>query len=297
MAEPVCVVPAGDWTGEGVLWKPDEKALYWVDISRFLIHRWDFENRCTQSWQFDEPPAALALSDRPDTLVVAVASRAITWKPATDQRAWLSKSLVDWPDVRLNDGAAGPDGKFWVGSMRNNIGRDGSHLDVDYGTEGELLRVDSSGSYQVLQKGIGISNTICWNPRGDLLYFADSVRNEISVFDYDASSGEINNKRPFLKNFHRGLPDGSAVDRDGYVWNARHSGACVVRIAPDGVVEQTVELPTSNITNCAFGGPDLKTLYITSARVVDGKPERLQGSLFSIEVETPGLLENCVTLD
>lgn len=297
MAEPVCIVPAGDWTGEGVVWKQDEKALYWVDISRFLIHRWDFENGCTQSWQFDEPLAALALSDRRDTLVVAAASRAITWKPATDQRAWLSKPLVDWPGVRLNDGAAGPDGKFWVGSMRNNIGRDGSHLDVDYGTAGELLRVDGSGSFQVMQTGIGISNTICWNPRGDLFYFADSVTNEISVFDYDASSGEIANKRPFLNNFQRGLPDGSAVDRDGYVWNARYSGACVVRIAPDGGLDRIVELPTSNITNCAFGGPDLKTLYITSARVVDGKPERLEGSLFSIEVEIPGLLENCVKLD
>ena len=92
------------------------------------------------------------------------------------------------------------------------------------------------------------------------------------------------------------MPDGSAVDRDGYVWNARYGGACVVRIAPDGSVDRIVELPTRSITNCAFGGPDLKTLYITSARIVDGKPERLEGSLFALEVDTPGLPENQVRL-
>jgi sugar lactone lactonase YvrE len=288
----VCVVPAGDWTGEGVIWKEDEKSLYWVDISRFLVHRLEVESGCTRSWQFDEPTTTLALTDHPDTLAVAVASRVIKWKPASDQRTDLSQSLVDWPNIRLNDGAAGPDGRFWVGSMRNNVGSDGGNLDVDFGTAGELMRVDGSGSHHVVQTGIGISNTICWSPRADRFYFADTVRNALWAFEFDESSGTIGNRRPFLEGFDRGLPDGSAVDRDGYLWNARYAGGCVVRIAPDGSVDRIIELPVSNITNCAFGGPELKTLYITSARVVNAKPERLEGSLFSIEVDTPGLPEN-----
>lgn len=296
MGGPICVVPAGDWTGEGVVWKEDEKSLYWVDISRFLVHRLDVDSGSTRSWQFDEPTTTLALTDHPDTLVVAVASRVITWKPASDQRKDMTQSLVDWPEIRLNDGAAGPDGQFWVGSMRNNVGSDGSDLDIDFGTAGELMRVDRSGGYRVVQAGIGISNTICWSPGADKFYFADTVANEIWTFDFDAMSGTIGNKRPFLSQFERGLPDGSAVDREGYLWNARYAGGCVIRISPDGIVDRIVDLPVSNITNCAFGGPDLKTLYITSARVVSAKPERLEGSLFSIAVETPGLPENHVQL-
>jgi sugar lactone lactonase YvrE len=296
MGKPVCMVPAGDWTGEAAIWKEDEKSIYWVDINRFLIHRLDVENNCTRSWHFDEPPTALALTDRPDTLVVAAASRAILWKPLSDQHVDLSAPLVDWPDVRLNDGGAGPDGRFWVGSMRNNVGPDGDNLEVEYGTAGELFQVDGDGSHRVIQTGIGIPNTICWNPAVDLFYFADTVKNEISVFDHDLASGKISNKRPFLKNFERGLPDGSAVDQDGYLWNARYAGACIVRIAPDGKVDRIVELPASNITTCAFGGDDLKTLYITSGHMLDGKPERLGGSLFSIAVETPGLPKNRVRL-
>lgn len=297
MDQPVCMVPAGDWTGEGAVWKADENSIYWVDINRFLIHRLDVETNSTRSWQFEEPPTALALTDRPDTLVVAAASRAILWKPGSDQRSDLSEPLVDWPNIRLNDGRAGPDGRFWVGSMRNNVGQDGEDLEVEFGAAGKLFQIDGDGRHSVILTGIGISNTICWSPRADRFYFADTVRNEISVFDHDISAGTIGNKRSFLKDFERGLPDGSAVDRDGYLWNARYKGACVVRIAPDGGVERIVELPASNITTCAFGGEDLKTLYITSARMVDGKPERLAGSLFSIAVETPGLPENHVRLD
>lgn len=296
MSKPVCVVPAGDWTGEGVVWKADENALYWLDISRFLIHRLDVESETTRTWQFDQPPTTLALSDQPDTLVVAIASRVIKWKPAFDSRTDVSPSLVDWPHLRLNDGAAGPDGRFLVGSMRNNVADDGGHLEVDFGAAGALFQIDGNGNCEVVQEGIGIPNTVCWSPDGDLFYFGDTVRNELSVFDYDASSGKLGNKRPFLNGFDRGMPDGSAVDQDGYLWNARHGGACVVRVAPNGELDQVVELPVSNITNCAFGGPDLKTLFITSARVVDGKPERLQGSLFSIDVNTPGLPENRVRL-
>jgi sugar lactone lactonase YvrE len=181
--------------------------------------------------------------------------------------------------------------------MRNNVGRDGNNLEGEFGTAGKLFQVDGDGRHLVMQTGIGISNTICWSPRADRFYFADTVTNETWVFDFDVSSGKISNKRPFLKDFERGKPDGSAVDQDGYLWNARYGGGCVVRIAPDGTVDRIVELPASNITTCAFGGDGLKTLYITSARNGDGKPERLEGSLFAMAVETPGLPENRVRLD
>lgn len=291
-----CAVPVGDWTGEGAIWKEDEQAVYWVDLSRFLVHRLKVDNGCNRTWMFDEPPTALALTDRPDTLIVALASRVILWAPASDKRTEYSERLVDWPEVRLNDGGAGPDGRFWVGSMRNNVAPDGIHIEVEHGTAGELFSVGRLGTHQILLSDIGIANTICWSPDADRFYFADTIKNEISVFDYDVSSGSITNKHSFLSGYERGLPDGSAVDQDGYLWNARYSGGCVVRIAPNGRIDRVVEMPVTNITTCCFGGADLKTIYITTARVVDGTPERLEGSLFAVSVDIPGLPENRVSL-
>jgi sugar lactone lactonase YvrE len=291
-----CLVPAGDWTGEGAIWKADEQSVYWVDLSRFLIHRLDLQAGCHRSWMFDSPPTALALTDRADTLVVALASRAILWMPATDERAEFSDHLVDWPEMRLNDGGAGPDGGFWVGSMRNNVASDGTHVDVEHSTAGALFQLGRSGSCKVVQSEIGIANTICWSAEADLFYFADTIKNKIWVFDYEASSGSISNRRPFLSGYERGLPDGSAVDQDGYLWNARYGGGCVIRIAPDGRVDRVVDMPVTNITTCCFGGADLRTLFVTTAHVVGGTPERLEGSLFSLGVDTPGLPEHCVHL-
>jgi sugar lactone lactonase YvrE len=296
MSEPVCIVPAGDWTGEGAVWSEDEKALYWVDISRFLIHRLDVRSGSTRSWFFDEPACALALTDRPDTMIVALASQVILWQPANDARTVFAKPEGNWPEARMNDGRADPAGNFWVGSMRNNVGPDGGNLDVEFDGLGRLFRVRGNGAHNVELTDIGISNTLCWSPHADLFFFGDTVTNEISVWDYDLSSGAISHKRPYFSGFDRGLPDGSAMDRDGYLWNARYGGACLVRVAPDGSVDRIIEMPVSNITTCAFGGPQLRTLYITTARGGDGPAERLGGGLFAMAVETPGLPENIFKL-
>ena len=283
MAEPVCVVPAGDWTGEGAVWHAGEQALYWVDIGRHLIHRLEARDSSVRSWFFNEPPAALALTDRADTLLVAIGGRVILWQPANDARGEFAFPEKNWPRARLNDGRADPAGYFWVGSM---------HYEESEGTPvGRLFRIASDASVAVVKTGIGISNTVCWSPDGRLFYFGDTLTNTISVWDYDASSGTIANERPFFAGFDRGGPDGSAVDSQGYLWNARYGGSCVVRVAPDGKIDRIVEMPVPNITTCAFGGPELKTLYITSAQGSTHQ-ERLAGSLYSLAVDTPGTAEN-----
>ncbi len=125
VGKPACAAPAGDWCGEGPVWHPEEQALYWTDINRFLIHRYDPARATTQSWLFEEPVTALMLTGRADTLVAALGSRAILWKPATDERRDLGFALPGWPAVRLNDGQADPRGSLWLGSMRNNVTRTG----------------------------------------------------------------------------------------------------------------------------------------------------------------------------
>src|SRR5262249_39457783 len=136
---------------------------------------------------------------------------------------------------------------------------------------------------------LGISNTVCWSPDRKSFYFGDTLQNTIWAYDYDEASGEIARERPFFQGFGRGAPDGSAVDSRGRLWNCRFDGSCVVCIAPDGRIEQVLEMPVRNITTCAFGGPDLATLFITTAAMMTTPSDRLAGSLFAYAADIPGL--------
>ncbi len=297
MTDIACAAPTGDICGEGAVWSAGDQRLYWVDINRFLIRALDARSGAVLSWHFDEPPTALALTDRPGVILAALSSRLILWTPGTNARDAFGSRLETWPQARFNDGRADPSGRFWVGSMGNNVGPDGEGLAVEPGL-GALMRCDADGGRTVIETGLGIANTLCWSPDGATFYFADTMENEVRAYDFDAPSGEISNPRPFLAGFERGRPDGSAVDAEGFLWNARHGGGCVVRVAPDGRIDQVVDIPSSNVTTCAFGGPDLRTLYVTTARGSDGDAgHRLAGSLFALPAPAPGLPERVVRLD
>lgn len=282
-----CLFPTGDICGEGATYSAPENRLYWVDIQRFLIHGADLSRGTVQSWQFSEPVVALSLTDREGTLLVAAASRLFLFTPATDLREDLGIGLPDHPEVRFNDGRTDPRGDFWVGSMGNNVGPDGESLQ-ERDRLGRLFRVQA-GRLEEWKSGIGISNTLCWSPDGGTFYFGDSLRNEIHAYDYDRATGAIANPRPFLAGFDRGVPDGSAMDAEGFLWNARYGGGCVVRVAPDGRIDRVVEVPAKNVTTCAFAG---SRLLITTAHAMGPGNGRLAGSLFALETDTHGLPEN-----
>jgi sugar lactone lactonase YvrE len=282
-----CVAPVGDKCGEAATWSPEEGALYWCDVNRFLIHRLDREARVA-SWFFDEPVTALSLTTAPDELLVALASRLILWRPADDSRRDQGFRLEGWPAARLNDGRAAPNGDFWIGSMGNNVGPAGETGEVAPGL-GVLQRLRPGGRATVEKRGLGIANTVCWSPDRRIFYFGDSVRNLVWAYDYDEASGAISGERPFFQGFERGEPDGSAVDAEGRLWNCRFGGGCVVCVAPDGTIEQVLDLPARNVTTCAFGGADLATLYITTAAMMTTASDRLAGSLFAYDAAVPGL--------
>jgi sugar lactone lactonase YvrE len=292
MGDVACIVPAGDWTGEGAVWHAGERALYWVDIQRFLIHRYDPASRASWSWFFTEPPTTLALTTRDDTLVVALGGKVILWRPRDDHRSEVAFPEDNWPRVRLNDGRADPSGNFWVGSMQNNVAEDGSDRPITDKGAGRLFRITPAGAVSVARTGIGISNTFCWSPDARRFYFGDTLKNAIDVYDFDAATGTISGGRPFFAGYGRGSPDGSAMDREGHLWNARYGGACVVRVAPDGSVAGVLDMPCDNITTCTFGGPELRTLFITTAHGGSGSGRRLAGGLYAAEVDVPGLAEN-----
>lgn len=282
-------VPAANWCGEGPLWSAKDQALYWTDINRFLLQRYDPESGNVRHWVFDEPVCATALTDKPGVLLLALGSKLVLWDEATDERTDFAAPETNLPASRLNDGRPSPFGDFWVGSMQNNVDENGQGQPVSDHHLGTLFRVRGNGSVTVEDRELGISNTLCWSPDGTVFYFGDTMQNTIFAWDYDSTTGEIANKRPFFVGFERGRPDGSAIDSEGYLWNARYGGSCIVRVTPDGSIDRVVDMPVSNLTSCTFGGPELKTLFVTSA----AHPGELRaGSVFSMAVEVAGQPEN-----
>jgi len=270
------------------VWHDEGQAVYWTDINRFLIHRFDPANESVKSWLFDEPVTAVLLTDRDSTFAVVLGSRIIFWEPSSDSRRDQGFRLPGWPAVRLNDAGVDPRGSLWAGSMQNNVNADGSEGPIDQ-TSGVLYRIDPNGGVGEFQDHIQISNTFVWSPDKKRFYFGDTLTNTISVYDYDERTGSIGKPNPYFFGFSRGLPDGSAIDEEGYVWNCRWDGSCVVRVAPNGQVDRVIEMPTRNITNCTFGGKDLNILYVTTAASLTDVGDRLAGSLFAIQSDVRGV--------
>ncbi len=211
ISAPRCIAPTGDICGEGAVWHAAHNAVYWTDINRFLIHRFQLDDSSVRTWFFDEPVTALALTTKPDLLVVVLGSSVILWEPTFDIRHAPIFRLEGWPAVRLNDARCDPRGSLWLGSMRNNVNPDGSSVEVG-GQDGVLLRLDPDGSVVVWKKGIGISNTLAWSPDRRTFYSGDSIANVIWAFDCDFTNGAISNERPF---FHGIQPRRSRWLSDG----------------------------------------------------------------------------------
>jgi sugar lactone lactonase YvrE len=162
---------------------------------------------------------------------------------------------------------------------------------------GALYRLDPDLSCRRMESGIGISNSLAWSPDDRIFYFADTLRRTIFAYDFDAETGAISNRRVFTDCIDQpGAPDGSTIDAEGYLWNAQWDGWRLVRYAPDGRIDRVVGLPVQKPTSCMFGGPDLATLYVTSA-VWDLTGEALAkqpnaGGVFALDVGVRGLPES-----
>lgn len=285
---PLCVAPVGDVCGEAAVWSPESQRVYWVDINRFLVHAFDPQSEKVRSWLFDEPVVALSMTDEEGRFLLALGSQLIWWWPEADRRLPHGFRLPGYPHVRLNDGRADPLGNFWIGSMRNNVGQNGEPVSAE-GSEGVLYRIAPSGEVTEWRHNIGISNTVCWSPDGRTFYFGDTLTNTISAYDFDLGTGDIGAERSYFSGFERGLPDGSEMDSEGYMWNCRYYGGCVVRVSPAGEIDRVIEMPVRNLTTAVFGGAGLTTLYVTSAANEKNVEDRLAGSLWALDVGVSGL--------
>ena len=260
VGEPVCIAATGDQCGEGIHWDAAAQSVYWTDINRFLVHRYNLHSAEVRTWIFSEPVGCVLPTDRDGTLALVLGSGLFLWEPGQDRRHSPIFTLPKWPFVRCNDAAVDPRGDIWIGSMRNNVKEDGEPGEAG-GWDGILYRIDGIGNYSEWRDGLGVSNTLLWNPDNSRFYFGDTFKNTIWSYDYSLADGSIRGEQPFFKDFDRGRPDGSTIDCEGYIWNCRYGGGCIVRVAPDGKVDRIIEMPVSNLTNCTFGGEKRATSF------------------------------------
>lgn len=278
-----CVLPWGAHLAEGPMWAPHEKRLYWVDILAPSVHRFDPVTRTNEETIL--PRLVSAVVPRRGGGLAALTQDGLE---SLDFSAGKLEAIVDpeaeMADNRFNDGKCDRLGRLWAGTMR---------LDASSATGG-LYAIKGDRSWKRVANGFTVANGLDWSPDGRTFYFADSVPGRIYAYDFDLTGGTIDNRRVFAEvNPSEGRPDGLAVDSEGYVWCAIWDGWCVRRYAPDGRVDREIRLPVPRPTSVAFGGEDLKTIFITTARI--RLPSRVlaeapfSGGLFAIPAPVAGL--------
>jgi sugar lactone lactonase YvrE len=284
------VLPAETIVGESVIWDDRDEALYCVDIVGRAIHSLHPGSGSHQLWVTPDIVTSIGLR-RAGGMIVGLRKAVVFWEPGGDFVPF-AEIEPDLPSNRLNEGVVGPDGALWLGTMENNIAEDGSPLPIN-GANGKIVRLASDATVSVLSEDrFGITNTFAWTSDGRLIT-ADTIRNEIYSYRIDHDPLKLSDRRTILAGFGRGLPDGSCMDSEGYLWNCRVAGgSAVIRLSAEGRVDRVVDLPCSWPTSCCFGGPDLATLYVTSARFTMSADHLAQnpqeGGLFSLDAGVAG---------
>lgn len=270
---------------EGPHWDVLQQAFYWVDIAAFQAWRHDAEG--LRHWQFDEPVSAFIPCQRGDALVALASGvhRLDLRSSAPQPRLSLLVIADPTPGNRANDARCDAQGHLWLGSMQNNLDAEGGDLPIER-RSGGLFRIDAAARCTRLLSDQGIVNTLQWSADGQALISADSLDGVIYRYPM-AADGSLGARSVWAAEHPRGIPDGSAMDTEGYLWNARWGGHCLLRMAPDGCVDRVVELPVSHPTSCAFGGPQLDRLYVTSAAPADASG-RFDGAILCASTDVHG---------
>ena len=269
-----CVLDVQAELGEGPVWDPDAECLYFVDIERSRVLRYDPASQASRSFDIGTMVGAVALTTTGD-LVLAVRDGFARLDLDSGHVRAVAAVEADLTDRRMNDGACDPAGRFWAGTMA---------LDERHGA-GALYRLDPDGCVHRMLDGVSISNGLDWSDDGRLMYYVDTPTRSIDVFDFDIVTGAIANRRSLVRvECGDGWPDGLTLDAEGCIWVALWSGGTVRRYTPDGTLDRVVLVPTTYPTSCAFGGPDLRDLYVTTAATALTADERarqpLAGGLF-----------------
>jgi sugar lactone lactonase YvrE len=278
-----------DVLGEGPIWSTAEQALYWLDIAEKSLYRKAPHDARPCRWSLSEHPGCLAELD-PGAIALAMGEGIQRFSLESADTNLLLAVPRRRVATRFNDGKVDPSGRFWVSSMPNNY--QGEKIDIAQAA-GNLYRCDPDGSVHLMEENTGVPNTLAWSPNLKHFYFADSLRRQIYVYDFDVTLGTIHNKRLLFDTSNYGIPDGSAIDVDGCLWNACLDCGALLRITPNGELDLKVELPVPRPTSCIFGGANLDVLFVTSAREGVSEEELarfpLSGSIFAIAGKARGV--------
>lgn len=283
--------------GEAPFWSAKEQALYWVDIIEKTLNRLTVEEGEIKTWYFPELVCGAVLRENGEILI-ALRHTLGSFNIDTEQFTPLLDVESEIPTNRNNEMKCDPEGRLWLGTMQDNVCEDGSGKEIS-NSAGNLYCIYPDLRIEKRREGIGISNTLAWSPDDSTFYFADSMADTIWSHDYDKKTGEISNKKVILSNTNMGVPDGSAMDNDGWLWNTRFGEGCVLRISPDGLQIERYDLPITNPTSCAFGGADLSILYITSACFTLSEEQLAEneneGGIIALQTKVMGLpVADCV---
>lgn len=285
MTNAVCVVDCRNVLGEGAVWCPRKRELWWIDISNPSLWLFQPQTGSVQHWSLPKVPGSFALRRTGGFFFAFRNGFAFLAEPGGEMQ-WPEIPALNLGNERFNDGKVDRAGRFWVGTLDRKLSN----------PVGRLYRVEPGPQVTAMDQGFTISNGIGWSPDNRVMYFTDTPSRSIYRYDFDIASGRASNRRLFVQAaVGHGGPDGMTVDGQGYVWSAQFDRWCVNRYAPDGTLDRSIRLPVQRPTTCMFGGPDLSTLYVTSARM-DLKTEQLAeqpqaGGVFSLDVGVQGLPE------
>lgn len=251
--------------GENPLWHPMERRLYWTDIPRGMLFRYDPATGQHEQCYSGEPVGGFTVQADGALLLFMARGAIAKWRDG--QLESIVDEIPDEHESRFNDVIADSAGRVFCGTMSTPT------------RPGRLYRLNQDGSLQVILEGIGISNGLGFTPDRKSLYYTDSKPGEIYRFDYDEVTGALSNQRVWMQiPEESGKPDGLTVDADGYIWSARWDGSAVYRYSPSGVEERHIYFPARKVSSVTFGGDDLSDLYVTTALSKGTKADEGEGA-------------------
>jgi len=287
-AQLIDVLAVKNKLGEGVVWDSRDQSLWWTDILDKKLYHLCWQSRALKIYSCPEKVCSFGLTKDPKTLLVAFEHGLAFYQPESQaiDIKWQHKLCAEQSGIRLNDGRMDRQGRFWVGSMVEEASESSKQ-------RGKLYCFDAHGKIEQHLSDILISNSLCWSVDSRQMYFADSATNSIMVYDFDTDTGIPSNPRMFAKTDSSIFPDGSDIDSEGNLWNAQWDSSRITCYAPSGEVKDHLDLPISQPTCIAFGGPDLDLLFITSSAHYLSKQEAIKqplaGNLLIYKIPSQGL--------
>lgn len=269
--------------GESPLWDPRLQALWWTDVEANLLFKLNWGDDNPEIFELPKRLTSMGLTVNTYELVCAFEDGFAYFRPRSGELKTIYPIDQNEGLSRMNDGRISPEGRMWSGSMAEGLKQPG--IGELYSLTGDIVRSH--------RKGLTISNGIAWSPDGGTLYFTDTATRTVEAYDYDAEAGDISNMRLFCKP-ESGVPDGAVTDTLGGYWSALWGGSRVQRYTSDGGVDIAAPVPAKQPTCPAFGGPDMRHMFVTTARLdMPGRPPAGSGDgdLYIFETEFKGLAE------